>query len=43
MDGPDGATIVVHVQNDAPGAAPWRAGDEVSCVLEPDSVFPLRA
>jgi spermidine/putrescine ABC transporter ATP-binding subunit len=43
LDGPDGGSIVVHVQNDAPGAAAWRAGDDVSCLLEPDSVFPLRA
>jgi spermidine/putrescine ABC transporter ATP-binding subunit len=42
LDGTEGQRIVVHVQNAAPDSALWRPGDELSCHLEPRSVFVLR-
>jgi hypothetical protein len=33
---------VVHVQNVSPDTALWTLGDNVSCHLEPRSVFVLR-
>jgi len=41
LDGPQGESMVVQVQNSAPDTAPWTAGDEVSCHPEPRSVFVL--
>ena len=42
LEGPEGQSLVVHVQNVSPDTAPWTPGDEVSCHLEPKSVFILR-
>ncbi len=42
LDGPEAQSIVVHVQNISPDTAPWTPGDEVSCHLEPKSIFLLR-
>ena len=42
LEGPEGQSLVVHVQNISPDTAPWTPGDEVSCHLEPKSVFILR-
>jgi spermidine/putrescine ABC transporter ATP-binding subunit len=42
LDGPEGQSIVVHVQNVSSDTAPWTPGDEIACHLEPKSVFVLR-
>ena len=42
LEGPDGASLVVHVQNVSPDTGLWAPGDWVSCHLEPRSVFVLR-
>jgi spermidine/putrescine ABC transporter ATP-binding subunit len=42
LDGLEGQSLVVHVQNITPDTAPWAAGDEVTCHLEPKSAFVLR-
>ncbi len=42
LEGPDGAPLVVHVQNVSPDTGLWAPGDQVSCHLEPRSIFVLR-
>ena len=42
LEGPEGRSLVVHVQNVSPDTALWTLGDNVSCHLEPRSVFVLR-
>jgi ABC-type Fe3+/spermidine/putrescine transport system ATPase subunit len=42
LEGPEGRSLVVHVQNVSPDTALWTPGDNVSCHLEPRSVFVLR-
>jgi spermidine/putrescine ABC transporter ATP-binding subunit len=42
LNGLDGQSLVVHVQNITPDTAPWAPGDEVTCHLDPKSVFVLR-
>jgi len=41
LDGPDGASIVVHVQNSSPDAVAWKPGDPVACAWEAKSAFLL--
>jgi putative spermidine/putrescine transport system ATP-binding protein/spermidine/putrescine transport system ATP-binding protein len=42
LDGPDGATVIVHAQNSSPDVGLWRLGDAVTCTWEARSAFRLR-
>jgi ABC-type Fe3+/spermidine/putrescine transport system ATPase subunit len=42
LDASEGQSLVVQVQNVSSDTAPWTPGEEISCHLEPKSVFVLR-
>ncbi len=42
LEGPEGQLVIVHVQNVSPDTTLWTPGDEVTCHVEPKSLFVLR-
>ncbi len=42
LEGPEGQLVIVHVQNVSPDTTPWTPGDEVTCHVEPKSLFVLK-